>query len=347
MATVVDVHTHFLPLEVVDYFRSGDGPEAVKVEDRDHEAPLIVHANGLRYPVFPSFHDPGAKLEQMERDGIDISVVSIVPSLFLFELAPEETARVHRVINDAAAAYAAAGDGRIVAMATVPMNDPAAASEELRRAHDELGLHGVEVGTSMGDVMVDGPELDPVFATAEKLGVPIMLHPYASMIGDPPAGLRGFHLSNVIGNPLETCVASSRLLVGGVFDRHPDLRVLLVHAGGSFPYQLGRLDHAYDVREETKAVARRRPSAYLENLLFDTIAFDPRALEFLISVAGSSRLVFGTDSPFDMKDLGTRDNVANLPHEVQEDILGANAIGLFGLQGDAQSQAASGERSRP
>jgi aminocarboxymuconate-semialdehyde decarboxylase len=276
-----------------------------------------------------------------------MSVVSIVPSLFLFDLAPEETARVHRVINDAAAAYAAAGDGRIVAMATVPMNDPAAASEELRRAHDELGLHGVEVGTSVEGVMVDDPELDPLFATAERLGVPIMLHPYASMIGDPPAGFRGFHLSNVIGNPLETCVAASRLLVGGVFDRHPELRVLLVHAGGSFPYQLGRLDHAYDVREETQAVARRRPSAYLENLVFDTIAFDPRALEFLVSVAGSNRLVFGTDSPFDMKDLGTRDNLASLPLDAQEDILGANAIRLFGLQGDARAQAASGERSRP
>jgi aminocarboxymuconate-semialdehyde decarboxylase len=128
------------------------------------------------------------------------------------------------------------------------------------------------------------------------------------------------------------------LVVGGVFDRHPDLRVLLVHAGGSFPYQLGRLDHAYDAREETKAVARREPSAYLDNLLFDTIAFDPRALEFLISVAGSSQLMFGTDIPFDMKDLATRDDVAGLP--AAEDILGANAIRAFGLKGSVELEPA-------
>ncbi len=335
IATVVDIHTHIFPLEVIDFIRSGKGPSGVRVEDRGGKEPLIVHGNGLAYPVFPAFHDSGAKLEQMDDDGIDVSVVSMGSSLFLFELDPKETARVHRVINDAAAAYAEAGDGRIVAMATVPMNDPAAAAEELRRAH-ALGLRGAHVGTSVESMMLDDRALDPFFAVAEELAMPVMLHPYTSMTGDPSPSLSGFHLSNVIGNPLETCVAASRLVVGGTFDRYPDLQVVLVHGGGSFPYQLGRLDHAYEVRTETKAAALRKPSSYLENVMFDTLIFDQRALRFLVSIAGPSQLMFGTDTPFDMRDLMARDAIAEIAPDAADDILGGNAIRAFGLGLDAE-----------
>src|SRR6185295_19314585 len=86
MATVIDVHTHFIPTEILDYFASADGPDAVGVEEREGRDPLVVHSNGLRYPVFPLFHDPAAKLEQMDRDGIDRALVSIVPTLFLYDL---------------------------------------------------------------------------------------------------------------------------------------------------------------------------------------------------------------------------------------------------------------------
>ena len=335
MGTVVDIHTHIFPLEVVDYIRSGKGPGDVRVEDRAGKEPLIVHGNGLAYPVFPAFYDSAAKLEQMDGDGIDVSVVSMGSSLFLFELDPAETARVHRVVNDAAAAYGEAGGERIVAMATVPMNDPVAAADELRRAH-ALGLRGAHVGTSVEAMMLDDRALDPFFAAAEELGMPVVLHPYTSMTGDPPPALSGYHLSNVIGNPLETCVAASRIVVGGVFDRYPGLRVVLVHGGGSFPYQLGRLDHAYDVRAETKAVARRKPSSYLENLMFDTLIFDERALRFLVSIAGSSQVMFGTDTPFDMRDLMAQDAIAEIAPEAADDILGGNAIRAFGLEVDAE-----------
>ncbi|MGH2949874.1 MAG: amidohydrolase family protein [Solirubrobacteraceae bacterium] len=329
--SVVDVHTHFVPLEIVEYFASPDGPPGVSVERREGRDPLIVHANGLRYPVFPLFHDAAAKVEQMDRDGIDAAVVSVVPTLFLYELEPEETAHAHRVMNDAAAAYAERGAGRIAAMATVPLNDPAAAVAELRRAHHELGLRGVEVGTSAGPLTLDAPELDPFFAAAAELGAPVMLHPYAMMLAEPEPGLRGFHLANVVGNPLETFVAASRLIVGGVLDRHPDLRVLLVHGGGSFPYQLGRLGHAYHARTETREVARREPASYIDSFLFDTVIFDERALAFLIALAGEERVLFGTDAPFDMADQSGLELVPRVAPDGAGRILGGNAARCYGL----------------
>ena len=328
---VIDIHSHFMPTEVVEYFRSGEGPATIAVEDRSGEAPLVVQSNGLRYPVFPMFHDPVAKLERMDRDGIDVAVVSILPTLFLFDLEPEETLSVHRVVNDAAARYAAAGDGRLAAMATVPLNAPALAAQELRRAHDELGLRAVEIGTSVGATMLDAPDLEPFWTAAEELGVPVMLHPYLSMIADSPPELDDFHLANVIGNPLETFVAASRLIVGGVFDRHPRLRIQLVHGGGSFPYQLGRLDHAYDTREETRALAQRRPKSYLDHFLFDTVIFDEHALRFLLALAGGERVLYGTDIPFDMADESAREMVERVAPEDAERILGGNAIRIYDL----------------
>jgi len=131
---VVDTHTHFIPMELVELVRRGDGPPDLSLSERDGEDPLIVHENGLRYPVFPLFHDAQAKLEQMDRDGIDVALISLTPSLLLYWTDPAETIRVHRFINDAGAELARRGGGRLHALATVPLNDPGAAAQELRRA---------------------------------------------------------------------------------------------------------------------------------------------------------------------------------------------------------------------
>jgi aminocarboxymuconate-semialdehyde decarboxylase len=330
--TVIDVHTHFIPSEILDYFASDDGPDAVGIEERAGRDPVVVHSNGLRYPVFPVFHDASAKLAQMDRDGIDRALVSIVPTLFLYDLAPEETARAHRIINDAAVAFAARGEGRLAAMAAVPLTDPEAAVTELRRAH-ALGLRGAHIGTSALGMMLDDPALDVFWAAAAELGDPLMMHPYAMMLAEPEPALRGYHLANAVGNPHETYGAASRLIVGGVLDRHPDLRILLVHGGGSFPYQLGRLSHAYAAREDTSAVAARDPHEYLRNFLFDTVVFDDRALAYLVGLAGADQVLFGTDSPFDMADLSGLENVPRVAAgDAAQHILGGNAERLFRLE---------------
>ena len=342
MAPVVDVHTHYIPEELIELIASGQGPTGLTVEQRDGKDPLIAHDNGLRYPALEVFRDHRARLAYMDDRGIDVSVISISPSLYLYWLDPGETAEISRVLNDAAASMASEGGGRVHAMATVPMNDPEAAAEELRRARDELGLVGVEIGTSVGTRQLDSPDLDVFFSAAADLGMPVMLHPYLSMITEPDPGTEGYHLANVIGNPMETFVAGCRLAVGGVFDRHPNLRVLLVHGGGAFPYQLGRLQHAYDVREETRSVAARPPLDYLENFLFDTVVFEPAPLNYLIELVGEERVVFGTDLPFDMGDDSALRDLRDGPRsELAARVLGENALKLFGIGQGAASPAAS------
>jgi aminocarboxymuconate-semialdehyde decarboxylase len=328
---VVDVHTHFIPEELIDMIALGEGPSGLTIERRDGADPLIVHDNGLRYPAFEIFRDVPARLAHMDAHGIDVSVISIAPSLYLYWLDPGETLEVCRVLNEAAARMAADSGGRIAPMASVPMNDPHAAAEELRRAHSENGVVAVEIGTSVGTTQLDAPELDEFFGAAEELGLPLLLHPYVSMVTPPDSGTQGFHLGNVIGNPLETFTAACRLIVGGVFDRHPGLRVILVHGGGAMPYQIGRLQHAYEVRKETKSVARKPPLDYLPNFLFDTVIYERQPLEYLIAMAGADHVLYGTDLPFDMGDESAITIRDWADAETAERILGGNAVELLGL----------------
>jgi aminocarboxymuconate-semialdehyde decarboxylase len=326
---VVDVHTHFIPWELVELLESHDGPASLAVERKGDKA-FIVHPNGLRYPVLPEFHDVGTKLQVMDDEGIDAAFLSITPTLFAWH-DPDEATMLARLVNDAARRMVADGCGRLHALAQVPMNVPDRAAGELRRARDELGLVGVLIGTSVGETMLDDPSLDPFWAAAAELRMPVMLHPYISMVSSPYPGLGSHHLSNVVGNPYETTLAASRLVVGGVFDRHPELRVQLSHGGGYLPYTLGRLDHAFAVRDETKADIDGEPSSYLRHFFFDTIVYTPAALDFLIELAGADHVVFGTDLPFDMADRSAPAHLQRASPEVAEAVLGGNAARLYRL----------------
>jgi aminocarboxymuconate-semialdehyde decarboxylase len=151
-----------------------------------------------------------------------------------------------------------------------------------------------------------------------------VLHPY--YVGAKP-GLEDYYLTNSIGNPLDTCVAAARLMQSGAFDRHPDLRIVLVHGGGFLPYQLGRLDHAFLVRPEAKVATKRPPSSYLDRFWFDTITHSDASLAFLLSLVGPERVVLGTDLPFDMADARPLERLARTgtdPH-----VLGRTASGLL------------------
>jgi aminocarboxymuconate-semialdehyde decarboxylase len=225
---------------------------------------------------------------------------------------------------------AAEAGGRLFGMAVVPLQEPEAAARELRRAVLDLGLRGVQVGTTMENVPLDDPRFEPFFAVAE-LNAPVMLHPY--YVGTR-AEFADFYLTNLTRNPLETCLAASRLILSGCLDRHPNLTVILVHAGGFIPYQVGRLDHGFRVRTETRAKIASPPSSYLRRFYFDTITHAAVPLKFLIGLVGPDRVLLGTDIPFDMADLRFQEYqaTAELDEGITQAINGSNANRLFGLQ---------------
>jgi aminocarboxymuconate-semialdehyde decarboxylase len=265
----------------------------------------------------------------MDRLGIDAALLSLTPTLFFYWLDAAAAGDFCRQANDSLSNLVAASD-RLEGVAVVPLQDPEAAAMELRRAVGDLGLRGAEIGTTMEKVPLDDLRFDPFFAAAAELDVPVILHPY--YVGTR-ANLADFYMTNLTGNPLETCIAASRLILSGFLDRHPRLKIVLVHAGGFMPFQIGRLDHGFRVRPESKAAITAAPSTYLRRFWYDTITHAATPLKFLVDLVGADRVVFGTDLPFDMADVRFTHYFAEarLEPSTLDAITRANARSLFGL----------------
>jgi aminocarboxymuconate-semialdehyde decarboxylase len=283
-----DVHNHAVPREAVDLLRSGHG-YPIKVEGD------FMEADGVRAQLTPVFLDPAAKLEQLAQVGLDAAVVSGSPALFAYETDSERGTALCRAVNSGLASFCAFEPARLRWIAHVPLQAPAAAASLLAEAA-EAGAVGAQIGTSVAGTPLADAGLDPFWAAAAERDMALMLHP---AYNNPHPGLEGYHLQNAIGNQLETTIAAERLIVTGVLDRHPHLRLLLVHAGGYTPWQAGRLRHAATVRAEL-ADSPPDPYSYFGRLAVDTITHDPAALRFLAERVGPGNVAMGTDLPFDM-----------------------------------------------
>jgi aminocarboxymuconate-semialdehyde decarboxylase len=283
-----DVHNHAVPPEAVDLLRSGEG-YPVRVDGR------ALEADRVRAELTPEFLDPAVKLDQLDRLGLEAAVVSGAPPLFGYEADAERGEALCLAVNSGLAELCARDSHRLRWLAHVPLQAPDRAAELLRAAAAD-GAVGAHVGTSVAGTPLDRAGLEPFWAAAEELDMALMLHP---AYNNPHPGLEGYHLQNAIGNQLETTIATERLIVTGTLDRHPRLRLLLVHAGGYVPWQAGRLRHAAAVRAEL-AGAPSDPWAYLGRIFMDTITHDAATLRHLVERAGPDAVVMGTDLPFDM-----------------------------------------------
>jgi aminocarboxymuconate-semialdehyde decarboxylase len=269
------------------------------------------------------------RLAEMDRMGIDMQALSVAPSQYFYWTEPELGRTAARLINDNIAAIVQAHPDRFVGLAHLPMQSPQLALAELERCARELDMRGVEICTQVAGRELSEPEFAPIFARLEALGMVVFLHPTGFTHGER---LREHYLNNVIGNPLETTVAVSHLIFGGVLDRHPKLKVVLPHGGGfvgSYPF---RMDHAWRARADCRVNIRKKPTDYLKRLYFDTIVFEPRALGQLIDLWGADHVVLGTDYPYDMGDydpLGSIEAVRGLNAEERAAIAGGNAARLL------------------
>jgi aminocarboxymuconate-semialdehyde decarboxylase len=285
-----DVHNHAIPERALDLL-ARDAVYKVEVEGRRLKG--SIHGDFL---LAESFTDPAAKMAELQSKGLEAAVVSVAPPLFYYDLDLPPALAMARAVNDGLAEFCTGAPERLRWLASVPLQEPAAAAGELDRAAGE-GCVGVEIATGLADGRrLDAPEFEPFWAQAERLGLPVTLHP--AYVERHP-GLQDFYFENVLGFLFETSIAIERLISAGVLDRHPELQIVLVHGGGYFPYQGGRLRHARTVRKEL-ADSPEDPWAYLDRISFDIVTHDEAALRYLIERVGAGRVVVGTDLPFDM-----------------------------------------------
>src|SRR5918998_5521472 len=299
-----DVHNHAVPREAIELLRGALGyPIAVEGD--------VMEADRVRAEMTPIFTNAAAKLEQLARLGLEAAVVSVSPALFAYEVDEERGVALCRAVNSGLAEVCTHDPERLRWLAHLPLQAPSAAASLLAEAAAARAV-GAQIGTSVAGTPLADAELDPLWAAASERDLPLMLHP---AYNNPHPGLEGFHLQNAIGNQLETTIAAERLIVTGALDRHPALRLLLVHAGGYIPWQGGRLRHAATVRPELSD-SPPDPHDYWGRIFVDPITHDGGALRYLVERVGPGNVAMGTDLPFDM---ATPDPVAALEDAVGEE----------------------------
>ena len=298
----------------------GSGAQETFIRDDKHST-----------PVFAEFCDADAKVEGMDRKGIDISVISVSPVVFFYWLEADAGLRAARILNDGIARMVAARPDRLRGMATLPMQDTDAAVAELERAVKEHGFRAAELGCRVRGELLSEPRFRPVLKRAQELGVFIFTHPYIA--GSLPADLACYYLGNLVGIPLDTALMAAHLMLGGALDELPGLNIVLSHGGGYLPYQSGRLAHGYEVRKEARVKTPNSPASLLRRFHFDALTHDPAALRFLVEKAGADRVTIGTDAPYDMGEENPVEMIEGLKGLSPRDrdrILGLNALKLLG-----------------
>ena len=325
----IDLHSHVIPPRIVEAIAGQPQTFAARIEGEGN-ARRVVHDQGYVYPLFQEFFDPEAKLDSMDRKGIDVSVISPAPPMFYYWADADLALKVAGLVNDGVADMVAARPDRLRGMASIPMQHPDAAVAELERVVKEWGFKAVEIGTSIEGAQLAEERFRPVLRRAAELGVFVFAHPY--YVGSK-SGLECHYLTNLIGNPLDTAVCVANLMFSGALDELPDLKILLAHGGGFAPYQIGRLVHGHKVRPETHAHTKSNPKDLLRRFYFDSLVFDPQALRYLIDLVGADRIAIGTDSPFDMADQAPLDTLAAVPgitHTEHHEVCCGTALRLLG-----------------
>jgi fumarylacetoacetase len=335
-AAVVDIHCHVLCTRAEQLATqlgvTGEAGTMRFASDASRQA-----AQALRQAIRLPLTDIDTRLADMDRAGIDLQVLSPAPNQYHYEAEPEAGRQLSAQVNTTIAEMAQRASGRFVGLGTVPLQHPGLAIEALRHAVNDLGLRGVEIGTHVAGQDLDTLGLEDFFAEAQALNALVFLHPAGFSEG---RRLGQFFLNNIIGNPLESTLAVSRLVFSGLFERLPGLTMCVAHGGGYLAAYPGRMDQAWRVRPECRACLQAAPSQSLKRLYFDTLVHSPQQLQHLVQVYGTDHLLLGSDYPYDMGDPDARVHIETLPdldEAGRRAMLGGNALRL--LQMDPETLA--------
>ncbi|MGE0710004.1 MAG: amidohydrolase family protein [Planctomycetota bacterium] len=328
----VDIHTHILPERWPDLRERYGYGGFIRLEHHQAGCARMLKDDDFFREVQSNCWDPAARLVDCDRDRVDVQVLSTVPVMFSYWARPRDALDLSRLLNDHIAEVCRARPTRFAGLATIPLQDPELAAQELERAVEELGLAGVQVGSHVNDWNLDAPELFPVWERAAALGAAVFVHPW-DMMGKET--MPSYWLPWLVGMPAETSRAICSLIFGGVFERLPALRVAFAHGGGSFPATVGRIQHGFDVRPDLCAARNPvPPRAYLGKFWVDSLVHDAEVLRALIALMGERRVALGSDYPFPLGEHRPGELIESLPglsHEAKAALLGGAALEWLGL----------------
>jgi aminocarboxymuconate-semialdehyde decarboxylase len=307
----IDLHTHILPRDWPDLDAKYGYGGFVRLEHCDACSARMMLGDRLFREVSANTWDAAIRLEECDRAGVSMQVLSTVPVMFSYWAKPHDALDLSRMLNDHIAEVVRAHPTRFAGLGTIPLQDADLAAAELERCMTQLGMRGVQIGTHVDanehchepDCRnLDDRSLDVVWSTAERLGAAIFVHPW-DMLGK--ARMPKYWLPWLVGMPAETCLAIASMTFGGVFERFPNLRVAYAHGGGSYPFTVGRMEHGFHVRPDLVATDNKvNPRSYLASggkparFYVDSLVHDVDALKLVLKLFGAERVALGSDYPF-------------------------------------------------
>ena len=288
---IIDFHNHFYPPAYLDALRSGSSAVQVSIDEDGN--PRIYYPGDYNIAV-PGHRDIDYREQVLIAHGVDTQVLTLTTPGTHVETPAAAAARFAALVNDAFAEIRDTRRGRFTALATLPLNDPAASVRELDRACRQLHFPGAMLFSNVNGAGLNEPQFWPIYELANDLGATLYIHP------THPVGVEAmtdFWLMPLIGFPMDTTLAAAKLVFSGIPERFPRIRWALCHLGGAIPYLAERLDRGFEAFTECRANIPRPPSTYLKQFYYDTVNFNPQAIQLAIDFAGIDHLVAGSDYP--------------------------------------------------
>jgi aminocarboxymuconate-semialdehyde decarboxylase len=328
---IVDVHTHFFPKAFLRALGSLEKKYGYSIREDKSGQIALYHNGNLTTRYTPSFHDIEQKLRVVE-EGIDVQVLSAVqPGVSWAE--PELGVALCQMINDELSRIARKYPNRFIGIASVPLQSMEKALDELDRAVLKLGMRGVLVPTNVNGEDIDSPTFFPFYEKVSALGIPILIHPFSVSGGKR---LKAYRLEPILDFMFENTIALTKVILGGVLKKFPNLKFCFPHLGGTFPYLMGRILKGYGVNPEARVNIDEPLEGYLRSIYLDTAYFSQASMGCALSYFGIERFVLGTDHPFLIGETPTQAirHIMDYPSVSQEGksmMLEENALRLFGL----------------
>ena len=326
----IDIHAHFFPESWPDFAARFGSTEWPWTKPLGNGEAMIMLGNREFRRIPPVCWDPTLRLEDLDRQGVDVQVISATPVLFSYHRPAEQALEVAHFFNDAALEMCGRTNGRLKALCQVPLQDIDASCVEISRCK-QAGHIGVQIGNHVGLKNLDDPGIITFLHHCADIGAPVLVHPWDMMAKDR---MPNYMMPWTIAMPAETQLAISALVLSGAFDRLPKtLRICFAHGGGSFAYLLGRMQNAWEHQPLCRGAAQFPPVNYLDRFYVDSAIFDQRSLKLLVDVMGEGHVMLGSDYPYPLGEerIGELIQKSQLSAAAKQKMLGSNAAEFFGL----------------
>jgi aminocarboxymuconate-semialdehyde decarboxylase len=321
----IDIHTHIIPEHLPDYTKKFGYGDFIHL---DHHKPCcarMMRGDKFFREITDNCWSPEKRLEECNAHHVNVQVLSTIPVMFNYMVKAKDCLEISQFLNDHIANIVTKYPKQFVGLATIPMQDPSLAIQELERCK-KSGFAGVQIGSHVNDWNLNAAEIFPIFEACSKLDMAVFVHPWDMMGQDK---MSKYWLPWLVGMPAETSLAICSMIFGGVFERLPKLRVAFAHGGGSFPSTIGRIEHGFNCRPDLVAIDNKvNPREYIGKFYLDSLVHDKSMLNYLVELFGADHIALGSDYPFPLGEdkPGELINSMHFSNEIKEKLLSGAAL---------------------